>query len=468
MNLTKFVASLAGGLAITGAASAQANNDALSQIAELKAEIATLKTQNTDKWLTSERAEEIKGLVRDVLADADTRASLQGSGATAGYDNGFFVSSADGNFKLRINGLEQVRFVYNQNNGPNPSVAEWGFENRRTQLTFSGNVVDPSWTYAVRFNYGADVDPYDATVNAFVLQDASISKSLDNGWGFTAGQFKTPYMRESGLNDGVQLAAERSVVDYRFSSGYQQGVMLNYSADQFRMSASYGNGFREVNGTDAQFQNQAWNAGGTSFAVAARAEFKLSGDWAQFSKETSFRGESSGFMLGAAIGYENDRGAGSNPAGIDPYNSVKWTVDATAMFGGSSLSAAFVGQNAQHDATTSAANPGAAVQAKDYGMVVQGGHMLSDEFEVFGRWEYYNLQNTANSGAGTLMENIVTVGANYYFARNNAKFTVDVGIPMNKNSNTGYGNSFTGDQGAGWVNSTGEQWNIRAQLQVAF
>ncbi|MSR19313.1 MAG: hypothetical protein EXS00_09195, partial [Phycisphaerales bacterium] len=111
MNLTKFVASLAGGLAITGAASAQANNDALSQIAELKAEIATLKTQNTDKWLTSERAEEIKGLVRDVLADADTRASLQGSGATAGYDDGFFVSSADGNFKLRINGLEQVRFV---------------------------------------------------------------------------------------------------------------------------------------------------------------------------------------------------------------------------------------------------------------------------------------------------------------------------------------------------------------------
>jgi hypothetical protein len=33
------------------------------------------------QWLTEQRAAEIRGIVTDVLADADTRSSLQGSGA---------------------------------------------------------------------------------------------------------------------------------------------------------------------------------------------------------------------------------------------------------------------------------------------------------------------------------------------------------------------------------------------------
>ena len=51
-----------------------------------------------DNWMTEERAEEVRSLVRDVLADADTRASLLQSGMTAGYDDGFMIGSTDGNF----------------------------------------------------------------------------------------------------------------------------------------------------------------------------------------------------------------------------------------------------------------------------------------------------------------------------------------------------------------------------------
>ena len=118
MTLTKYVGILASGFALTGAVSAQGTDTASAiaerdAIAQLKAEVATLKSQNGDKWLTEERAAEIKSLVKDVLADSETRTSLQGSGATSGYNNGFFISSADGNFKLNLSLLTQARFTWN-------------------------------------------------------------------------------------------------------------------------------------------------------------------------------------------------------------------------------------------------------------------------------------------------------------------------------------------------------------------
>ncbi len=106
-----------------------------ARIAELAA------TQNAD-WMTEQRSEQIRGLVQDVLSDADTRASLQGSGATAGYNNGFFVQSADGKWSMTINGVSQERVAYLS--GTNVYVKDndsnWGFESTRTLLNFSGTI----------------------------------------------------------------------------------------------------------------------------------------------------------------------------------------------------------------------------------------------------------------------------------------------------------------------------------------
>ncbi|MSR34313.1 MAG: hypothetical protein EXS12_05890, partial [Phycisphaerales bacterium] len=115
MSLTKFVGLLAF-TAVAGSATAAAvevtPQDTNAQIAELKKELNELKSQNGDKWLTEERASQIRGVVQDVMADADTRSSLQATAATSGYNNGFFIASPDGNFKLQINGQVQVRTSY--------------------------------------------------------------------------------------------------------------------------------------------------------------------------------------------------------------------------------------------------------------------------------------------------------------------------------------------------------------------
>ncbi|MSR19302.1 MAG: hypothetical protein EXS00_09140, partial [Phycisphaerales bacterium] len=467
MNIATSVASILGTVAGAAAAVEATDQEVAQQIAQLRTEVTQLRAQSSEHWLTNQRADEIRKIVQDTIADADTRLSLQVGGATAGYDGGFFLSSADGNWKLRINALEQVRFVYNHGSATapaTPSGTEWGFENRRTQLTFSGSVVDPSWTYIMRFAYDSESSPYDANPGQMVLQDAAIRHACgSSGLSVVVGQFKTPYMRESLMDDGTQLTIERSVVDNIFSSGYQQGIMFDYLCEgadagcAMRMRASYGNGFREEAAAlnpYGQFQNQAWDSGGTSFNIAGRVDWKLSGEWAQFEKETSFKGESCGLLLGAAIGYENDRGANSNPAVIDPYNAIKWTVDATAMFGGANLSAALTGQYAPNDAPTTAPDPGAAVSAVDTGFVVQGGYMLSDQLEVYGRWEYWNLQfaNGSYTATTTEHENVLTIGANYYFSKNLAKLSLDVGVPLNANDQPGGPSSFVLDQGAGWLN----------------
>ena len=486
MTLTKYVGILASGLALTGAASAQ-GTDAMSEIAQLKAEVATLKSQNGDKWLTEERAAEIKSLVKDVLADSETRTSLQGSGATSGYNNGFFISSADGNFKLNLSLLAQARFTWNYqpgenigtgvfgtSNGTGDDVSTWAFENRRTQMAFSGNVVDPSWTYMARMNYGSAVDPYTPTRGEVVLQDAWVNKDFGNGFGVKVGQFKSPFMAESLRNDGAQLTAERSVVDYTFSGGYTQGLMLNYTQDMFRAMGSYNNGPRAQNGT--------WSTGSNnSISLAGRVEFKAMGSWSQFDNESSLKSDESGLVVGAAIQYYNNRGidvAGQyNPSvasiiygdtfGLTTTGAVDWTADATFKSGGMSLSAAFVGSNASY------ANNGISTNESfsSYGMVVQGGYRFTDSLEAFGRWEWMNIENGAATpggvqGSATDVNNILTFGVNVY-AGTNMKWTTQFGISLSDiGSNTA---DFTG---AGWNpdanTSNNDQMNVISQLQIMF
>ena len=237
-SLTPFTVFQATSLALIMPMTAHASmglesSDVSGQIAELRAEIAAMKQENNKDWLTERRSAEIRGVVQDVLADADTRTSLQDSGATAGWKKGFFLSSPDGNFSLKVSGQLQVRYVLNsrkgdQDLGPfNPANTLYGFENRRTKLSFSGNVFDKSWTYKIK---GA----FSRAGGAFVLEDAYVQKKLEGGLAIKVGQFKAPWMREELVSSSKQLTVERSIVNEYFNQGYSQGIQLGYEADSFR------------------------------------------------------------------------------------------------------------------------------------------------------------------------------------------------------------------------------------------
>ncbi len=470
-------------LAIAGTAfGAGSENDALAQIAELKRELAELKTTNNDSWLTEQRAGEIRGIVQDVLADAETRTSLQDSGAMAGYNNGFFMSSADGNFKLEVGALLQVRFVMNDAKGYQPGAAnnnkqntEYGFENARTQLNFSGNVVDPSWTYRVRLA----MSPYstNSTGNAVNVSTAGqatvdfgyVQKTMDNGFSFRLGQFRAPWMREMLVEDGMQLAVDRSVLSAYFGQGFSQGLGFGYAQENWKVDAYVGNGvFSGVNSGPGAGQNQGWSTNATNWSFSGRFEYLIKGNWDQFADESSFRGEDFGVMVGVAgiaQRYDNQAALVGQRSGDKTYG---FTGDVTMDFGGANLSAAFVWAR-QEPSTGDSVSP--------YGFNVQGGYFVTDDIELFGRYDFVDYKTT--SGAGGVVANDtdeysgVTLGANWYLAGHNAKLTVDWSMNLKSfgpNANlTSLGWRPDGTSQAGGAGTDeNNQWALRAQMQLMF
>jgi len=471
MSLTKFVGLLAGStLTLTGVSygAAEANNDTTAQINQLKAEIASLKAAQGDQWLTEQRAEQIRGVVQDVLADSSTRSSFQGAAATSGYDNGFFLSSADGNFKLKINALEQVRFTWGNgygatNGGPDgESNNQWGFENRRTQVFFSGNVVDPSWKYLVGMAYDSQPDPYSRSFSyslsglqpEFGLYYAQITKDMGDGFSVTVGQQNAAFTLQSQLfNAGMTQMGEYSIFEYAFGLGQQVGISAKWEKDAFRAMGGYYNAAYTPFGGDTAYSWDAQN--NQSVALAGRAEVKMAGSWDQFSKESSFKGEEFGLVGGAGIFWQNARGQNQDPPyGFSP---VGITVDANAKFGGFNAIAQVLWQNSY-----AFQNP----DASTWGFNLQGGAFLTEDLEVFGAWNYNNIGTFTNAGVAS---NFLQVGGNWYFAKNNMKMTVLATIPLNVNAGEQGANTLAG-RSFGMVDAgnVGNNFGLVLQLQLMF
>ena len=475
MSLTKFVGLLAGStLTLTGVSygAVEANNDTAAQIAELKAQIAALQTEKGEQWLTEQRAEQIRGVVQDVLADSSTRSSFQQGGATAGYNNGFFIASADGNYTMKINALEQFRFTWGNGYGATLSPGTgnssadnyWGFENRRTQAYFSGNVVDPTWKYLVGIAYDSQLDPYynpAGGANNFSLYYAQVTKTLGDGFSVTAGQQNVAFTLQSQLfNAGMTQMGEYSLFEYAFGAGQQVGLSGKWESDMIRAQVGYYN-IIQSNGVAGASASQGWNnANNQSVALAGRAEFKMAGTWDQFSKESSFKGEEFGLVGGIGAFWQNARSTNAVP----PYgfHPVGVTVDANAKFGGFNAIAQLIWQD-------SYAYGAGSSSVSSWGFNVQGGAFLTENLEVFGAWNYNNLSLQA--------ANYLQVGGNLYFAKNNMKMSVIGTIPVSTTATTQSGAAAGTAQDAGGsygmvptggADSVGNNFGLVVQLQMMF
>jgi hypothetical protein len=423
-------------------AGTDADNDALAQIAELKAELAELKATEGDNWLTEQRATEIRGIVQDVLADADTRASLQSSGATAGWDNGFFLASADGNFRLNIDGQVQVRWAWNHRKDPNsvfgPGGTEennWGFELARTKLFFSGHVVDPSWQYMVSMAFSGT-----SGVNGFAnLQNAYVNKDFGNGFSLRVGQFRAPYMRELNVSSANQLAVERSLLSNYFGqTDYSQGAMISYAADAFAVHVMYSDGINQSaanvgagwSNPIPSSQNSAFTGRTTDYAFAARGEFKAAGTWSQFDDMTSWKGEDFGLLIGAAMIWEKANSANAGLFTGDEARVFGLTADVSADFGGANLFGSFVYRHVS-DANTNA-GAGNEDSVSQWGFMVQGGFFITDEIEIFARYEYGQAKTDVNNAPFAADRlNALTFGVNWYLAKETVKWTTDFTVGFN-------------------------------------
>jgi hypothetical protein len=425
----------------------------------LRSEIAALKGASGN-WLTEERADEIRAIVSDVLADAHTRGSLQGAGATSGYSDGFFLSSSDGSYSMKINVLQQIRWSFNDNEddaagggggGGGGGVAgaggssgqAYGFENKRTRLGFSGNMVDSSWTYDIKYALG-----YSNSVEEFgagEVSDAFVTKALECGASVTVGQFKLPFSAEYAIDVGNLQFMDYSTVESTFGAGYGQGIRVGYASGDVRVAAAYVNAIREA--------NAAWTADSptSEWAFAGRAEAKFAGTWQQFDQSQSWRGDSYGVKVGAGFAVERDNT-------FSDATTSALTADLTVALGGASITAAYYVYSFDDSGL-----PGAD-DSNPMGFVISAGVFVSDTCDVALRYEYADADQDFG---GAEKFSALTVGSNWYLARNKAKWGVDFGYAFDAVSAlyapTAAGNNWLQDA----TNEDG-QWVFRTQLSFSF
>lgn len=414
-----------------------------NRITELQRTVDSLRASGGD-WLTATRAEEIRTIVHDVLADADTRASLLQNGMTAGWDNGFFIGDTDGKFHLKMKGQLQFRFMLNSQDNTGDASGDdnrWGFENTRTKLRFTGHVVDPSWIYMIEGNFDRSGS------GNFGLEDAYLGKVLgDSGWTFLAGQFKVPMLREELVYSAHQQAVERSLVNEEFTAGRTQGVCLWYRDDTFDLWLGYTDGHPASGGF-----NMPALAADTEISLTARAAVLLDGSWEQFDDLPSFPDDEFGLMIGGAAHYQE----GEFGTAADELEVFQWTVDGAAEFGGANLFAYFVARHLDSDT----------VDLDQFGFVVQGGYFLNKDWEVIGRYEW------ADDDMSDEL-NIATAGVNRYFSGHLLKWQTDVGYAFDQVTST-FGDGFLGNGGSitGWRADGADedgQVVVRTQLQLLF
>ena len=178
------------------------NADLNARLDRVEAALARLESaRDPARWLNERRAATIRTLVQDILADAESRAARLDDAAGSGWDKGFVVRSADGNFLIRANLIFQLRFAFNHRNDSTADGTRWGFEVRRARIIASGHIVDPTLTYKMS-----------VALTTGQIRDAYVNKNLGGGVELRVGQFKLPVIREFLVSATKQQAANRSAV----------------------------------------------------------------------------------------------------------------------------------------------------------------------------------------------------------------------------------------------------------------
>ncbi len=429
-----------------------------ARVQRLENRIAELESDKNGNWLNERRAEEIKSLVQDVLADADTRASLMADGAVAGHDGKhFFLASADGSFLLEFAGQIQFRWISNfenQDAAVSDDPDDHGFQVRRTKLNFSGHVeAGGKWEYDITL--AGDRGNGDVEV-----EDVVIARKLADGLKLKFGKFKLPFLREELTSSKRQLAVDRSSVTEFFTLDRSEQIQLEITpADNIKAVVSFNDG------ADEEFSTIG--ADEVELSVTARIDVALAGNLKQMKDFAAWSGEPFGLFVGGAVHYQTgDAKNDGNGSSSGLANYFGWTIDGSVETNGLNIFAALMGNS--HDADTGSGR----FDGDQLGLLIQGGYMvIPDKVEPFVRFEWIDSDQAALTDDDAML---LTIGGNVYFKKHNAKLTVDVVLILDGDDFSSFSNDFTNSQdgdGLGFASGdslTDDTVLVRIQFQLLF
>jgi hypothetical protein len=345
---------------------------------------------------------------------------------------------------VKVKAQVQARYQYNSRDdaalGDNDTTM--GFSLRRTKIEVSGDVTD---------NISGKVKmSFSRSTGSASLNDAYAKWKVNDDLTLKIGQFKQQIIREENLSSSRQLAVERSAVNETFNQNYSQGIEAHFGGDAWRGAIGFTDGFGSA--------NTAFNSSAEAdYALNARFEF-LFGDaeWDQFKQFTSWRGSTQGSMLGAGIAYQSM--GDTNPSAAMETEMTTATIDYSFVGDGWNFYAAGIWQNVDTGTTDN----------DDTGVVVQGGMFVSDQDELFARWDaIFPDSNRANDGDF----NALAFGWNHFFVAEShaAKLTIQVDVYLDESDAASTIVSTSSSGGHNLLSSTEDgQFGITAQMQFLF
>jgi hypothetical protein len=423
---TLFVASAAlANQAPTSQPSAPVSDAQLRQeLEDLKAKVADLEARQEDQTAIDQQ----------IINDADQHSQLLTSiNNESGYvpSVGFVLQSEDGDFSLRPGLLVDFRNMtsYREKTPANGEgevaqpgyTTQNGFDVTRLRLTFDGKFTE-AINYFIQFQ--ADQG------QAFSLFDAWAVYHFPNESPFSVkiGQFKDPVWHERLLSEATLMAVDRSMVEYLLGGGQGsrvQGVSLMYDQDRVRAQLAMHDGFNSINTKFFASGGDGAGVGGESgvtpdnFGVSSRGEFLALGN--RNKDFDPFRHYDHGFtamddkqnyvVVGGGFDFTQ---AGAN-------DLIAHTAD--IQFdnpSGLSFYGAYYGTYRDIQ-TNQGLAPGFYY---DPGFIVQAAYLMG-KIEPFVRYDYTYIPQDSTPGLNTGKVEEITIGANYYFYKQNAKLTLD-------------------------------------------
>jgi hypothetical protein len=356
-----------------------------------------------------------------------------GSNFTGGWvdPKGFVIRSDDGNFVFHPGLTVDFRFMgsYRENippkgggeTGATGNDFQSGFDVTRLRLIFDGSLYrNISYFVQLQADEGAPLS----------LLDAYGAYRFDNSpFSIKAGQFKDPVWHERNLSETNLLAVDRSLVESLLGGGQTarvQGVGLVYDKNRLRAQAVYHDGFNSTNTKFFEGGGIGAGIGGgagitpTDWGTSGRAEYMLIGHrtndfnpYTQYDQFTSLNAKQTILVTGIGADFSQ---AGSNDV---LFHTVDLQLNSPSGF---SAYGAYLGSYRDIHANQGVKAPGT---YNDQGFLVQAAWVFNQRIEPFVRYDYTHLDGSSVTGLATNDVQEFTVGGNYYFYGQRAKFTLD-------------------------------------------
>lgn len=392
-------------------------NKTMNKSAQLTAAIALAAAAGaaTASSLDADRA-----YASELKADAATRSTLTTNNAS--------------NVEVEVG----VRFSYTYNTRNDDAGGTLGDDDTTIGFSFSDVEVRVSGdvTENMRATLSFDFGPDDgvsggSNVN---LEDAFVDWAVNDDFTLRVGQFVPNFSDEARTSEFHTLGGYRAVShEYLNTPSWTQGVEGWFGGDNWSGTVGFTDGF----GTWSTPFNSSSEQ---DFALHARFDFYSDSDKARFNDQTSWRGSSDAWRIGAGVAFMTQ--GDTNPSFTPEVDIFAWNVDASYESDGWTVRGAVYGYS--YDGGTGA-------DFDDMGFTLGGSFFFNDQWEAFARWDCMLLDDNGNgliAAAADDTFNFVSVGTNYYFVPEShaAKLTFEVGVSLDETALLG-GGSF----GAGTV-----------------